>query len=202
MCTAQYFAWLRDPRVGTHKLHNINQRQDLHLTGPHQSLWVDNHGYTVKKTGKERKKGGCCNPAACVYFLQCMSCWSQYNKSITAKTIFWSWHCFLTLTWPIFFKTYFKMCEVWLASPVPWVSSGYLCVEIQSRCVKCGTFVLSDLIWQSWEKNSGDKTVLICADVDCPKGALLRTRFIDFPTEGNCGTRGHTSVPSHKYSPF
>lgn len=45
-----------------------------------------------------------------------------------------------------FLKIYFKMCEVWPASSVPWVSSGYLCVKIQCRCVKCGTFVPSDLI--------------------------------------------------------
>lgn len=70
------------------------------------------------------------------------------------------------------------------------------------RCVKCGTFAPSDLIWQELRKNGGDKTVLICADVDRPKGALLRTRFIDFPTEGNCGTRGHTPVPLRRYSPF
>ena len=37
--------------------------------------------------------------------------------------------------------------------------------------------------------------MLICADVDCPKGALLRMHFIDFPTEGNLGTRGQTPVP-------
>ncbi len=52
----------------------------------------------------------------------------------------------------LIFYIFFEMCEVWPASPVPWASYGYLCVKIQCRCVKCGTFVPSDLIWQSWEK--------------------------------------------------
>ena len=45
-------------------------------------------------------------------------------------------HCF------IFCET----CEVWPESPVPWAAYGYLCVMIQCRCIKRGTFVPSDLI--------------------------------------------------------
>lgn len=52
------------------------------------------------------------------------------------------------------------------------------------------------------QKNYFGETLLICTDVVCPWGALLNTRFIDFPTKGNCGTRGQTPTPLRRYSHF
>lgn len=116
----------------------------------------------------------------------------------------WSWRrsCVLLLEHDS------KTREVRPASPVPWVSSGYVCVKSQCRCVKCGKHLCLPISSDGVEK----KTLMTKQCWFAQMWTILResvffsfflcTRFIDFPTEGNCATRGHTSAPSHKYSPF
>lgn len=113
-----------------------------------------------------------------------------------------------------FFKYKSKTCEVaWPASPVPWVSSGYLSVKTQCRCVERNSICASwshltvrrkkpqwqnraDLrrCGQSW--GSALPPLLLHLLFFCTRASLIsQLREI-------CATRGHTSAPSLKYSPF
>lgn len=170
MCTAQYSACLRDPREETHILYSIKQRQDQSRPKGLESKWTVQHERQERSRFKEIAKKiwvniifwlkkaieqQCqCPHNRCVVYCRCSSHHSA--SSCTVRLLLCgSYACGDTgfqHSCVLLFKIFFEMCEVWPASPVPWVSSGYLCVKIQCRCVKCGTFVLSDLIWQSWEK--------------------------------------------------
>lgn len=77
-------------------------------------------------------------------------------------------------------------------------------VDVQSVTHRC-LLISSD---RAERKQGDDKTALICTDVDSPGGDIFfsfffsNTRFIDFPTEGNRGTRGHTPLPPQIFAPF
>lgn len=148
MCTAQYSACWRDLRGETHILYSIWKTRP----GPTTGLWKQ-----INLQLKRLKRSTCLE--LCFNYL--FQHWFYNSAKVHKRNAFYAAQIFFFFSNTVFtnfcglvfsFPDIFEMCEVRSASPVPWVSHGYLWVTIQRRCAKFGTFMPSDLIWQSWEK--------------------------------------------------
>lgn len=116
------------------------------------------------------------------------------------------------------FKYKSKTCKVaWAASPVPWVSFGYLRVKTQCRCLeRRNIWAPWSHLTAQWKKNTATKqsrfTQMWTILWELPPPLLplhlflstpffLHIRFIDFPTEGRlCNERSHLNSLAHIFT--